>query len=226
MLDELLALLVPPRCPACRGPAARQVLCSGCRRQLPWLRSLRCERCAQPVPCGPPCPAQAAAFDAAWSAVAYDGVARDAVHALKRRGARPLATVMAAQIAAGAPPGLIGGTLVAVPSHPHRTRARGYDPAAVLATALARRTGLPLARHALRRHGPAVRQAGARRAERLAEGRLQIVARRPVPATIVLVDDVHTTGATLHAASVALRAAGARRVVAITWARTLDEGRR
>ncbi|MGI8730404.1 MAG: ComF family protein, partial [Solirubrobacteraceae bacterium] len=50
--------------------------------------------------------------------------------------------------------------------------------------------------------------------------RLGFAARGPAPPQVVLVDDVHTTGATLSACASALRAAGARRVVAVTWART------
>jgi predicted amidophosphoribosyltransferase len=142
------------------------------------------------------------------------------VRALKFAGARPLAQVMAAQIAAGAPPGFLEGEVVPVPAHPHRRRARGYDPAELLARALARRTGLPLVA-ALRREGAPVRQIGASRRVRLAPGRLAFAARGPAPARAVLVDDVHTTGATLDACARALRSAGCERVVAVTWARTL-----
>jgi predicted amidophosphoribosyltransferase len=225
MLAELVALLVPPRCAACRAPAPRAAdpLCGACRRALPWLPSQLCERCALPDHGGRRCPARHAAFDAAWAAVAYDGAARDALHALKFAGARPLAAVMAAQIAAAAPPRLLAGpgaTFVPVPAHPGRRRARGYDQAELLARALARRSGLPL-RCILLRRG-AARQVGASASVRRAPGRLAISARAAAPATALLVDDVHTTGATLEACAVALKCAGAARVVALTWARTLD----
>src|SRR3954451_24368194 len=113
MLAELVALAVPPRCAACRAPGRRasDVLCGCCRRALPWLPAACCERCALPLPCGR-CPAREAPFAAAWAAVAYEGTARDALHALKFASARPLAGVMAAQIAAGAPPGLLAGAVV------------------------------------------------------------------------------------------------------------------
>ncbi len=301
---ELVALVVPPRCAACRAPGRRaaDVLCAACRRALPWLAYAECcPRCALPLPhrAGGEgfggegfggegfggegfggegfggegfggegfwrrgCPARRAPFDAAWSAVAYEGVARDAMHALKFSAARPLADVMAAQIAANAPAALLprgvaaprggwpsdpavprgrwasgvavaGGrwarafvepppaevALVAVPAHPGRRRTRGFDPAELLARALARRTGLPLAR-ALRRTAKAQRQLGASRDERRAADRLGFEARGPAPRTAILVDDVHTTGATLSACARALKAAGAHQVVALTWARTL-----
>jgi predicted amidophosphoribosyltransferase len=224
MLARLLALVVPPCCAACRAPGLppAAVLCHGCRRALPWLPPGVCERCALPLPCRR-CPAAGAAFECAWAAVAYEGVARDAVHALKFARARVLADVMAAQIAACAPPALLrAGTLVAVPAHPLRQRTRGFDPARLLAHALAQRTGLPLTR-ALRRDARAARQLGATRAQRRERDRLGFTARGCAPPRAVLVDDVHTTGATLDACAAALRGAGAEHVVAITWARTLDD---
>jgi ComF family protein len=231
MLADLVALVVPPRCAACGAPGRRaaDVLCGGCRRGLPWLTKPCCSRCALPLNAGARhrCPARDAAFDTAWAAVAYDGAARQAMHALKFGAARPLAGVMAAQIAANAPATLLaaggrdGLTLVAVPPHPLRHRARGFDPAQLIAAALARRTGLPL-RPALRRGLKPSHQLGASRATRRDPARLHFSARHDAPKNVVLVDDVHTTGATLHACASALRDAGAENIAAITWARTLD----
>ena len=224
LLAEIAALAVPPRCAVCRAPGGRAggVLCAACRRALPWLGGC-CARCALPLPhARRGCPAAGAAFAAAWAAVAYEGAARDAMHALKFRARRPLAAVMAAQIAANAPRALLaqGASLVAVPPHPGRRRRRGFDAAELLARALARRSGLPLARP-LRRGGGAARQLGASRDARRAAAALRIDVRGRPSARVVLVDDVHTTGATLDACARALRAAGAEHVAAITWARTL-----
>ena len=226
MLHDLLALLVPPLCAACLIPLPRagDVVCGGCRRALPWLRGPQCARCALPLTARHACPAARQAFDAAWAAVGYAGVARDLVAALKFRRARPLADVMAAQLAAGAPRSLLAGaTIVPVPAHPAHVRGRGYDQARLLAVALARRTDARLARP-LRRRGPVRSQLGASRAERLERGRIDVSVRGPAPARVVLVDDVHTTGATLDACARALHRAGAGEVVALTWARALPVG--
>jgi predicted amidophosphoribosyltransferase len=226
LADELLALVVPPACLACRCslPRAGDPLCPSCRRALPWLPEPRCRRCALPAPCGS-CPAAGAPFGEAWAPLAHDGPARALVVALKFRGRLPVADVMAGQIAATAPRGLLspGAVLVPVPADPRRRRARGFDQAERLARALARRTGLPLSA-ALRRSGSDARQVGASRAARLAPGRLGVVAAGAAPARAVLVDDVHTTGATLRACAAALRAAGAERVACVTYARTLRAG--
>lgn len=226
LADELVALLVPPACLACRRPVSQagEPLCPSCRRALPWLPEPRCPRCGLPAPCGP-CPAARAPFDAAWAPLAHDGPARALVAALKFRGRLPVADLMAGQIAAMAPTGLLAppAVLVPVPADPHRRRARGFDQAEQLARALGRRTGLPR-RAALRRGGSSVRQVGASRAARLAPGRLGVAATCPAPVRAVLVDDVHTTGATLRACAAALRSAGAHRVVCVTYARALRRG--
>jgi predicted amidophosphoribosyltransferase len=131
---------------------------------------------------------------------------------------------MAAQIAAGAPfAARDGAALVPVPAHPARRRARGFDPAERLARALARRTGRPLVA-CLRRGGAPARQLGAPRAVRRQPGRLDVRARGRAPVRVALVDDVHTTGATLDACARALRAAGAADVTALSYARTLRPG--
>jgi predicted amidophosphoribosyltransferase len=222
VLAEILALVAPPACVACRLPldAAREGLCPACRRALPWLGEPRCPRCALPAPCAP-CPARGAAFACAWAPLAHAGPARALVNALKFGGALALADLMAAQLAAGAPPWLAaGGPLVPVPAHPARVRGRGFDQAQLLARALARRTGLPVA-PCLRRGGPALRQLGASRRRRVAAGRIEVMAPAPAPERATLVDDVHTTGATLDECARALRLSGARTVCALTYSRTL-----
>jgi predicted amidophosphoribosyltransferase len=224
-LAQLLALLAPPACLGCRAPLRdpAELLCSACLRALPWLRGWRCPRCALPGHRGGGCPAARASFDTAHAAMAYDGGARALVRALKFRGALPAAGLMAAQLAAVLP---ATGPVAVVPVPPQRRRrrARGFDPAALIAAALAERLGAPCA-PVLCRHDQAGRQTRAGREERRTGGRLVVAAAAPAPASVLLVDDVHTTGATLDACAAALRAAGARRVVAVSYARTLPARR-
>lgn len=222
VLDVLLALVAPPRCVACAAPTgAGRRLCRGCHGAMPWLTGALCPRCGLPQPCGTPCPARHAAYGSAWAPAAFEGPARALVHALKFDGRLAAAGVMAAHIAANAPAALLADAiLVPVPTHPRRIRRRGFDHAARLARELGRRTRLPT-RSALARTGPAIQQLGAGRAARQAAAGGGVEAAAPAPGRVVLVDDVHTTGATLDACSRALRAAGCASVVAVTYARTL-----
>jgi ComF family protein len=200
-------VLAPPLCWACGERTARaQPLCPGCRLGIRRLAP-------EPV---------LLSGVRAWAPAAYSGPARDLVRALKFRGATGVADLMAAQIAANAPSGLLAGTLVPVPSHARRMRSRGYNQAAAIAAALGRRAGLAV-EDCLERSGPAATQVGRARAERRAGpvGRISVRAGRAVPERALLVDDVVTTGATLRASAAALRAAGCRELAAVAFARTL-----
>ena len=218
------AALVPPLCWSCRATVAPgQPLCPGCRSQLRFLRGAHCPRCGLPAPCRPRCPSAGSAVARAWAPVAYEGPARSLVHALKFRAALGVADLMAAQIVAGAPAGLLAepAVLVPVPTHPRRRRARGFDHADHLAAAIAARSGLPLVR-CLVRAGAPTRQAGSSRSARRAPGRIEVRVRGDPPRAAILVDDVHTTGATFAACARELRRAGAYTVCAVAYARALS----
>lgn len=205
-LIDLVAPVAPPVCVACGAWArAAEPVCGGCRAQLRWL--------------GPDAHEVAPGL-AAWAPVAYAGTARAVVGALKFRGAVRVADAMAAPIAAAAPAGWLADVvLVPVPLHPSRRRRRGFNQAERLAGAVARRTGLPVG-DCLERSGSRGTQMGRGRAQRLEGLAGSIRPRASVPARAVLIDDVTTTGATLVACAAVLRAAGAREVRAIAYART------
>ncbi len=221
-LAELIAIVAPPACVACREPLRRadDQLCAGCLRALPWLRGRRCPRCALPRHRRDGCPAARAAFARAWAPMAYAGPARALVGALKFRAALAVAEVMAAQLAATLPRELRRGVVVPVPAQAARRRSRGFDPVGVLASSLAARLELPLG-PVLTRHDRAARQLRAGRTARTAAGRIVIHVTAAPAGPVLLVDDVHTTGATLDACARALANDGLRDITAITYARTL-----
>jgi predicted amidophosphoribosyltransferase len=154
-----------------------------------------------------------------WAAVAYEGPARDLVRALKFEGALGVADAMAGLVVASAPADMLSVPLVPVALHPARLRRRAFNQAGVLAEAIAVRAQQPVL-DCLVRRGSDDRQVGRGRAARLAGPAGAFVATGAVPDRLALVDDVVTTGATLAACARALRAGGARQVVALSFART------
>lgn len=197
--------LVPPLCAACgRSCRPEATVCTRCARRLSGLDPL--------AGSGP------AGVDRAWSAAPHEDVARNLVTALKFRRLLPVATLMADRIQWLAPADLLSGTIVPVPTAPLRTRARGFDPAAELAAALAEKTQLPLSA-CLARSGLG-RQRGKRRAQRIGHPP-RVRTTGQVPRSVLLVDDVLTTGATLSSCAQALRSAGSVRIAAVTFARRL-----
>jgi predicted amidophosphoribosyltransferase len=149
--------------------------------------------------------------------LAYTGDARRLVQALKYRNGRAVAPALGAAMARLVAQEPVDEVTWA-PTSGTRRRARGYDQAQVLARAVARHLGVPC-RPLLRRRGPSRAQTGRPRADRLADAPLFAVVRRPQP-SVVVVDDVVTTGATLHAACRALVEGGAEHVRAVAAAAT------
>ncbi len=226
-------LLLPPACAGCaRALEGEHPLCPRCDRSLPRIPRNRCPLC-QAAPAADLCIAcvrSQGPLDACIAAVTFDAPFETWMHRFKypRTGLsgldpRPAAVVRALILEAGArAPGPAPSLVVPVPLHPRRLRARGFNPAAVLARALARRTGAPCAPAALRRVRDTPSQTGLDRRQRRRNVRGAFRTRPGVGRleTVWLVDDVVTTGSTLTEAARALRRAGATRIVAICVART------
>lgn len=190
----------------------RPPLCARCGAPTAWP----VERCAE-------CAGRRLAFRTARAAVAYDRTARALVLGWKERGLRRVADEAAALVAE-AVERPAAEAIAFVPADRERLLWRGHNTAEALARSLAARWDLPVVA-ALARTGRASRQRGRTRAERRANVRRAFRARGPVPRRLVLVDDVFTTGATAGAAASVLRAAGARTVDVVTFARALREAR-
>ena len=205
LLRSALDVLFPVRCIGCGGSGA--YLCEACLTRV--------------KPPAPEAPPEGGPLANVLTPFAYEGVARDAVRLLKYRGLRALAPEMARpmarELALAVPPPF---TLVPVPLHPARRRERGFNQAELLAREIARVLDAPLALGVLRRvenTPPQVRTATA--AERLRNVRAAFAAPHPPDGgTLILVDDVTTTGATLSSAARALLSAGASRVYGLAFA--------
>ena len=213
---RLLDLLLPPACAGCGRSGA--LLCSDCLSRLRPPFDVR-DRFVAPdtgIVVGDALLLAAAAF-------AYEGPMRRALWALKYSGASRLAPALAdAALPVLRSLLLVVGpaaVLVPVPLHADRRAARGYNQAEVLGRGLARRSRLPIS-SVLERTRPTTKQHRLNRVARLANlrGAFAVVS-CPPPATVILVDDIITTNATLEACASVLRDAGCDAVYGLAVAR-------
>jgi ComF family protein len=218
-------LLLPGECLLCRATLAGRewdaVVCALCRARWRAVPPPWCARCGQPVLADLGC-RFCADWDAAMgrvrSAVWLEDGARRAVHQLKYDGWHGVAPALA-EAMRRLEPLEAGSVLLPIPLGRRRLRERGYNQAEALARALGRAAGLRVETGALRRARETRSQTALAPAARTANVEGAFMASPTRGARLVLVDDVCTTGATLVAAARALRAAGAARVEAVTFAR-------
>jgi len=217
----LLDLILPGFCSICRAPG--NALCGPCRGRLTRIEGPGCARCgaptAWPVERCRECAGRRIPFASARAAVAYDDAARSIVAAWKDRGLRSLAAP-AAELVCEVVSRPSAYAIVFVPSDPDRRLRRGFNPAERLALALGERWELPVVPLLARSPGVGP-QRGLPLAERRRNVRGVFRATGAVPTGLVLVDDVYTSGATVSAATSALRKAGARHVEVVTFARAV-----
>lgn len=224
--DRAVQFVLPPACVACRQPGA--VFCADCEHSLTWFSKTACPSCGRPLP--------AAGLGCAWcgddarplkeirAVCAFEGAAREAIHALKYEGmfgvAKPLARLMAERF----PPWTqMPDLVIPIPLHPERVRERGYNQATLLARLLCEQLSLDLDEGLLQRTRHTRPQVGLDRVQRrrnvagaFATNGEPVEGRR-----VLLVDDVCTSGATLAAAAEALLEKGAASVSGYCFARPI-----
>jgi ComF family protein len=214
-------------CFLCRG-AARGVLCAACDAELPRLRRPCCPVCGLETPAGEVCGrclSRPPAYDATVAALAYAFPADVLVQALKFRGELALAPVLGELLAARLSPAARVDAVLPVPLAAARLRARGFNQALEIARAPARAAGSPLEPRLAERVLDTAEQAALAPAERAKNVRGAFrCARALAGASVALVDDVMTTGATLEELAATLKRAGAARVVNWVVARTPAPG--
>lgn len=231
---RLIDLALPPRCPGCGAIVeADHRFCAGCWDSLHFLGPPWCAGCHLPFEfdrgegarCGE-CLADPPPHDGVRAAVAYGDVARRLALKLKYGGRLAAAETMARAMLRLVPEGV--DLLVPVPLHRWRLWSRGFNQALLIAQGVSRHTGLPVERDLLRRvkATPKLQGLGRRARAKAVAGAFELAAdarARLHGRTVLLVDDVHTSGATSDACARLLKRGGAAQVILLCWARVLTD---
>lgn len=236
-LAPLIDLVFPPRCPSCGGATAEQAgLCPECWSELVIPGDPACTLCQRPFAsetlgegaiCGP-CLAERPRHDGIAAGTLYNDASRKLVLALKHGNRIALAPMMARLAAARLPPMEDDCLVVPVPLHRWRIWRRGFNQAALLAREIAALRSLQLQVDGLvrRKSTPTLGGLGRKERSKVLTGAITAnpaVEGRLKGRSIILVDDVLTSGATSNACVRALKTAGAGKVVICCFARVLDE---
>lgn len=238
LLRQFLHTIFPTTCASCHSPLRNDpvpFVCQACWEILTPISGPCCPHCggpfASPVAlqqsptheCGT-CRTHPPAFTKAWSLFSYQSPLKEAITLFKYRGKRSLSTHLIQAMVPALPtlPHIDG--LMPVPLHPQRLREREYNQSLLLAHRLGRHLNIPLLLSCLIRIRPTVPQTSLSRKERLTNLRRAFKVNDPSRITdqrILLIDDVYTTGTTLHECAKALRKAGSGPVYGLTLARML-----
>ena len=229
LLNGLSDLLFPFSCTLCHKrlevSQGRQYLCSECSGKIRLIKGNICFHCGKESAISPcrSCKEKRHFFRKARSAGIYEGVLKECIHlfkyAKKTYLAHPLGKLLVKLIYYEEDLSK-AGLLVPVPIDRKKYRQRGFNQAELLASITGKKTGIPVSR-SLYRTGDAPSQTQLSRQERIANVRGLFKVRGKVTGkSILLIDDVFTTGATANECARALLTAGAREVNVLTIARS------
>ena len=232
--ETALSLLFPRRCPVCDRPVRpfRALICPECEETFVRVSGPVCLRCGKPVSpgreyCGD-CGRRGHHYDRGCSVFRYRSMSAS-MYRFKYEGrqeyaawygremGRRLREVMS-QPGEGAFP--CPEALVPVPLSPARMRARGYNQAALLARAVSRETGIPVREDLLYRdvESAAMRLMDAAARQNNLKRTFHAYGNSVNLKSVMLIDDIYTTGATADACALQLRRAGIRNVTFMTLA--------
>lgn len=234
-VEWALDFVFPPRCPACAQHVDRVALCTACTAAIVPARSPLCPICGESFPGSGPdhrcsrCLGRPPHFERARACALYSSERPtpliDALHRFKYGRDVTLAAILGTFLADHCPLPVDHDLLVPVPLDLARLRWRGFNQSVALARVLAARQRRPLHPMALQRRRSTPPQVGLGEQERRRNVAGAFAVRDHAAVrdrSILLVDDVMTTGATVEECAKTLRRAGARRVDVVVLARAAD----
>ncbi|WP_245392273.1 ComF family protein [Salinicola halophyticus] len=228
-INAQLKRALPGYCAFCWAPVADGVpWCADCHAEMPWNRSA-CGLCAEPLPSALPgsmvalrcgrCLRHPPAQTAAWVPLRYEGRMIRLIQRYKfsadARAGEVLIRLMLSSFGSSIEP---AGALIGVPGQRERTRQQGFDHTAWLTQRLAAHLELPVIEAERSRETPSQRGLDRISRRRNVKRAFRVAGR--LPASVTVVDDVMTTGATLESLAIACREAGAENVTVMAFART------
>lgn len=234
--STLFQFFLPPQCPCCEkfSEEGKPGFCSNCLSQIRWIEPPFCSICGIPFisrevethPCGA-CVTHRKYFTIARALGAFEGSLQEAIHRWKYEGKTYLTPFFADWMAEGLnrhwEPGSLD-LLIPVPLHTRRLRERGFNQALLLVRELSRRTGIPYRKTILQKKKPTIPQVNLSGVEREKElrGTFHVIGKEELSGlSVLLIDDVYTTGATVNECSKVLLRGGAKRVDVLTLAHAL-----
>ena len=232
--ERIISLIYPRRCPVCDQvvPRIGMYICPGCREKLEYIEEPVCFKCGKPVAegrewCGD-CENQAHVFTRGAALCTYPCV-RESLYRVKYQGRREYLDFFAEEIVRrmGAQIRLWQADAVTgVPLHKKRQRKRGYNQSALLAEKIGRKMGIPYDENLVLRVKNTVPQKSLTVPERQNNFKKAFIIGQNVVKlnTIIVIDDIYTTGSTIDAVARVLTEAGAARVyfIAIAIGRSPD----
>lgn len=226
--------MFPRRCPVCGDIVLPEgaLICPSCISRLSPVRQPTCKKCGKEVFAEHmeyclDCARHRRSFDSGVALLNYNDTARRSMAAIKYKNKREYLDFYAEAMVhryGKWMARLDADALIPVPVHPARLRRRGFNQAAELAYRLERLTGIPVITDLLirtRRTAPQKELGPAERLKNLQQAfsvspKYQGAGSRPVPACVILVDDIYTTGSTMEACARILKRSGVRRVFCVT----------
>ena len=226
-LGTLADLLYPRRCPVCDRAVSPfgSLICKACENKLIYIKEPYCMKCGKTLRqeekeyCGD-CIRHEHLFDRGRALYEYKSVA-DSIYRFKYKGRQEYAAYYARCLMkklGGWIAGCRPDAFVPVPIHSAKRRVRGYNQAEVLARELSRLTGIPVETNLIQRVRKTVPMKELSAAERQNNLKKAFkICRNDVKLnTIVIIDDIYTTGSTIDAMSYELRAAGIKHIYFMT----------